>query len=205
MFGRVLALLVVAALVVPAADVTQPAEAKKKFRNNTVTRTFTNGEAIAVPGTGTEGEADPYPSTIQVAGIKKGTVLDVNLTLNALSHEDPGDLGVMLLAPNGRPAVLMDGAADNAAAEDVTVTFDDEAPAAIAADGPLTAGSFRPSVFPFPSGTTAAHPGLASFDGANPNGSWQLFVFDDNVDDTGAVADGWSLTIRAKEKIRKKK
>ncbi len=205
MIGRILAFLVVALLIAPLSPAGHPAEAKKKFRTKTVTRTFTNTGAIAIPGTGTEGEANPFPSTIQVGGIKKGSDLDVNLTLNALSHADPGDLGVLLVAANGRPALVMDGTGGNDAVVDIALTFDDEAAAVISVDDPLTAGTFRPSVFPFPSGTTAGYPGLAALDGSNPNGAWELFVFDDNVNETGAIAEGWTLTIRAKEKIRKKK
>jgi uncharacterized repeat protein (TIGR01451 family) len=29
----------------------------------------------------------------------------------------------------------------------------------------------------------------------NPNGSWSLFVFDDSAGDTGAISNGWSLTL----------
>jgi subtilisin-like proprotein convertase family protein len=37
---------------------------------------------------------------------------------------------------------------------------------------------------------------LAGFDGSNPNGTWNLFVRDDNFSNCGVFAGGWSITIR---------
>ena len=205
MIMRILTVLVVAVLVLPLAEATPQAEAKKKFRNKTSTQTFSNTAAIAVPGTGTEGNANPFPSTIVVSGFKKGQILDVNVTVNNISHTEPDEIDIVLVAPNGQPALLKNNAGGSADVTDVTVTFDDEAVALISNDGPLIAGTFRPSIFPFPSETLAPYAGLAAADGSNPNGTWQLFVFDDGNNDTGTIAGGWTLTIQAKEKVKKKK
>jgi subtilisin-like proprotein convertase family protein len=205
MIMRILTVLVVAVLVLPLAGATPQAEAKKKFRNKTSTQTFSNTAAIAVPGTGTEGNANPFPSTIVVSGFKKGKILDVNVTVNNISHTNPDEIDILLVAPNGQPALLKNNAGGSADVTDVTVTFDDEAVALISNDGPLIAGTFRPSIFPFPSETLAPYAGLAAADGSNPNGTWQLFVFDDGNNDTGTIAGGWTLTIQAKEKVKKKK
>ncbi len=204
MIMRILTVLVVAILVLPVAEATQQAEAKKKFRNKTSTQTFSNPAAIAVPGAGTEGNANPFPSTIEVGGYKKGQVLDVNVTVNSISHTDPDQIDILLVAPNGQPALLKNNAGGDDDASNVTVTFDDEAVALIPNAGPLIAGTFRPSIFPFPSETLAPYAGLAAADGSNPNGTWQLFVFDDGNNDTGSIAGGWTLTIEAKEKVKVK-
>jgi subtilisin-like proprotein convertase family protein len=205
MIMRILTVLVVAVLVLPLAEATPQAEAKKKFRNKTSTQTFSNTAAIAVPGTGTEGNANPFPSTIVVSGFKKGKILDVNVTVNNISHTNPDEIDILLVAPNGQPALLKNNAGGSDDVTDVTVTFDDEAVALISNDGPLIAGTFRPSIFPFPSETLAPYAGLAAADGSNPNGTWQLFVFDDGAGDTGTIAGGWTLTIQAKEKVKVKK
>jgi subtilisin-like proprotein convertase family protein len=205
MIMRILTVLVVAVLVLPLAEATPQAEAKKKFRNKTSTQTFSNTAAIAVPGTGTEGNANPFPSTIVVSGFKKGKILDVNVTVNNISHTNPDEIDILLVAPNGQPTLLKNNAGGSDDVTDVTVTFDDEALALIPNDGPLIAGTFRPSIFPFPSETLAPYAGLAAADGSNPNGTWQLFVFDDGAGDTGTIAGGWTLTIQAKEKVKKKK
>ncbi|MBD2813154.1 hypothetical protein ID853_20380, partial [Xenorhabdus sp. Vera] len=33
------------------------------------------------------------------------------------------------------------------------------------------------------------------FNGTNPNGTWNLYVVDDAVDDISSIAEGWELTI----------
>ncbi len=205
MFRRGLTMVLAALLALPVAGGSDVGEAKKKFRNKTRTVTVANGEPITIPGSGTEGNADPFPSTVRVSGFKKGKIRDVNVTLSDLSHTDPNDLGVMVVAPNGRAAILMGNAGGGGDVSDITVTFDDEAGAVIPSNGPLTAGTFRASKFQFPSDSSASYFPLSAFDSTNPNGTWQLFVFDDSSNETGALAGGWSLTIRAKEKIRKKR
>ncbi len=48
--------------------------------------TFTNSTQINIPVTGlTRGAADPYPSNVTVSGLT-GTVTDINVRLNGLSH-----------------------------------------------------------------------------------------------------------------------
>jgi uncharacterized repeat protein (TIGR01451 family) len=43
---------------------------------------------------------------------------------------------------------------------------------------------------PAPYGTT-----LASLNGSNPNGNWELFVLDDAQFNTGVISNGWSVTL----------
>src|SRR4051812_46320745 len=104
---RVLALLVIISLAVPLADMTtlpaiaknnhhsaQAQKSKQVHAEKSKTETFTNTGAITIPagapGT-TEGPANPFPSTIQASGFKKGRLQDVNITLNGFSHTFPGD------------------------------------------------------------------------------------------------------------------
>src|SRR6476620_4296246 len=70
--------------------------------------TFTNATAIPIadgdsslgPGVG-----NPYPSTIAVSGLS-GTVTDVNVRINGLTHTFPDDVGFLLVAPNGARMVI---------------------------------------------------------------------------------------------------
>jgi subtilisin-like proprotein convertase family protein len=197
---RALALLPVTSLALPLAELTPAAEAKSK------TLTFSNTSPIAIPGSGTEGNASPFPSTIQVSGFKKGKLQDVNVTINNFSHAGTPDVGILVQAPNGHTALLLANAGDGAVSN-LNITFDDNAAAPLVDGVPLISGTFRPSVFDFPSDSTAPFAPLADLNGSPPNGTWSLFVFDDASGDTGSIAGGWSLQIQAtvQKKKRKKK
>jgi len=70
---------------------------------------------------------------------------------------------------------------------------------------PLVSGSFKPTdndvsfedaAFPFPANTLPTDgSALSVFDGTDPNGTWDLYVVDDNAFDSGQFAGGWSLDI----------
>jgi hypothetical protein len=69
--------------------------------------------------------------------------------------------------------------------------------------GRLTSGRYRPTnhrddtdPFPHP-GRRTRNVALATFRGINPNGDWKLFITDDWTLDTGRIAAGWALRIRA--------
>jgi subtilisin-like proprotein convertase family protein len=201
MVGRALVILVALILALPVAAV-PPADAKKKFKTKTVTETFANAGTITIPD---EGNASPSPSTISVGGFKKGQVTKIALSLEDFSHTFPNDVGVSLVAPNGRTALILNGAGGDFDVTNIDLTFDDDAAAALPDDAQIVGGTFRASVFDLPSGTNAPYRSLDAFAGADPNGIWQLFVFDESSPDQGQIAGGWSLEITAKVKVKKKK
>ena len=188
--------------------------------------TFTNATAIPIadgdsslgPGVG-----NPYPSTIAVSGLS-GTVTDVNVRINGLTHTFPDDVGFLLVAPNGARMVIQTDAGGGGDVANVTYTFDDQAAGLIPNTGPIAAGSFKPSSYDdtSASGTgddffplTGANPPPAdcfntpcpqaaptgtatlngTFGGINPNGTWKLYAIDCCAMDTGSVTAGWSLII----------
>jgi hypothetical protein len=53
---------------------------------------------------------------------------------------------------------------------------------------------------PAPSGDMA----LSTFNGIKANGVWRLYIFDDTDEKGGSLQEGWSLTITAKVKSKKK-
>ena len=201
MLVRILALLLIASLTLPSLRESQPAEASKRFKN--VNKTFSNSGQIAIPG---NGEATPYPSTIQVNGFKKGKIKDVNLTLRNFSHTFPDQVDVLLVDPSGRNALVMSDVGGNDNADNLTITLDDDAISALPLSSQLSSGSFQPTndggidTLPAPAPLSSGNVALSVFNGANPNGQWQLFVRDDNPGDNGDIAGGWSLQITAKVK-----
>ena len=190
--------------VTEAAPSTGPARTR-------ITRTFTNNATITIsPGPDNGGKAvatpaTPYPAIIEVSGFTNGTILDVNLTLHALSHTFPGDVDVLLAGPvPGLNAFLMSDVGANAVVSNITLTVDDQAAAGLPT--PLVPGTFKPTnsspsigtdSFPAPAPTPSGNVALSVFNTSNPNGAWQLFVVDDSGGDGGSIAGGWSLEITA--------
>ena len=67
------------------------------------TDVFTNTSNIVIPSSST---ATPYPSTINVSG-EVGTITNLTVTLQGMSHTYPGNVNVLLVGPGGQAVVLM--------------------------------------------------------------------------------------------------
>jgi hypothetical protein len=204
----------------PWSDIAEAAKGKKhktngkKRKTTTVTRTvrgpvtqtFTSAGTITIPagapGT-TKGNANPYPSKIEVSGLPNGVITDVDLLLQDFSHAVPEDVDILLSAPDGRRALVMSDAGRIFRVTNIDLTLDDEAAAPLT-QFELDSGTFRPTDFSsagdVPDTFTAPAPALDgsvalnTFDGANPNGTWQLFATDDASGDTGDFR-AWALRI----------
>ena len=158
-----------------------------------------NSTAMALPGTGTSGAADLYPSTIAVPATAPPTSLtDVNVTLTGFTHTWPADIDILLEGPTGATVVLMSDVGGGTNAVDVTLTFDD---AGTGVTSPVTSGTYKPTnngsgdVFPSPAPGGTHGTELAVFDGTNPAGTWSLYIYDDAGFDLGTLSGGWSLTL----------
>ncbi|MGH2617079.1 MAG: hypothetical protein ACRDJC_17745 [Thermomicrobiales bacterium] len=208
---RLVLIILAALLALPLAPTASPVEAKKRAR--TVTRMFRNVVPINLP----IGESNPvsagyYPSDVAVGGLK-GTIRDVNLRLNNVSHAHPRDLQALLVGPRGQTAIVVSHVGGEFDITDVTLTLDDESAAALPTLVPLQSGAFRPtnalgSAIPFnaPAPATSANAALSVFDGTDPNGTWRLFVQDDFAsEDSGVFAGGWELELKVQVKAKKKK
>ena len=145
----------------------------------------------------------PYPSEILVHGVT-GRVLKVTVTLCGLNHPYPSELNVLLQGPTGQSVMLMSDIAEEGAASNTSLTFDDEASVFLSGlyDHVIGSGAVKPTNFggndPLPPPAPAPPWGatLSAFSGADPNGAWRLFVsnpFTDNEE--GDIACGWHLTI----------
>lgn len=168
------------------------------------TTTFTNPASITIPATGTEGPASPYPSPIVVSGLT-GSILQVTATFNGLSSTFPADLNALLVGPSGENVILMATTGGSEDINNVTLTFDDSAPTQLPEDAQIVSGTYQPTDYgiftpftppapPPPYGST-----LSVFNGTNPNGTWNLFIFDQFEIDVGAIAGGWELNITSCE------
>jgi len=159
--------------------------------------------------------SSPYPSSISVAGLT-GTVTDVNVTLRGFQTRTQTwaeDTDVLLAGPNGANAILMaDAGGDNNTSSgqvvDADLTLDDEAATELPADALLTTGTYRPVdddvdaagdaqpdswMAPAPPLTDTTL--LSTFDGLEPNGTWNLFVVDDQWMAENDFLGGWCIDI----------
>ncbi len=164
---------------------------------------FTNSKPIAITDLGA---TKPYPSTIKVSGLGARTA-KVTLTID-LEHPFKSDLEMLLVGPEGHKVVVMSDAAGSSASA-VTWTFDDAAATALTcngADPEPPSGTYRPTNCErFPGDSDALYApapqppyraALAAFNGADPNGTWKLYVADVGSGDDGTLRS-WKLSIKA--------
>lgn len=173
-------------------------------------QSFSNTTPIVIPGgPGDNLPANPYPSTINVAGVSQ-PISNVTVTLNNFSHTFPSDVGIVLVGPNSDALLLQDAAGD-VAITNVTYTFSDAAAIRLPEES-WGAGTYKPTnyfagdSFPAPGpGTNYANPGpdgggtatfQSVFGGDVANGNWNLYVVDFTDGDAGQYQGGWTLTIQ---------
>jgi subtilisin-like proprotein convertase family protein len=147
---------------------------------------------------------------LTVARLQRGRLLDLNVTVHGYSHAYPNDVDLLLVAPNGRSAVILSDVGVKYRANNLTIVLDDQASLPLPSSAPLALGSFRPGnqaqagepadLFPLFSSGTLSHTALSTFSGINPNGTWQLRVVDDVVAGLGSIA-GWPLTIKSRVRV----
>jgi large repetitive protein len=160
--------------------------------------TFTNPSAIAIGPD--SGPANPYPSSILVSGT--GTSL-TSLTVDffELGHIYPGDIYAVLEGPTGAAVVLMSDVGGDADITGVDLTFDDAAAGTIPDNGPIVSGTYQVSQYgdaetlPAPAPSPAFGTNLSTFAGLDPNGTWNLWLYDDANGDGGSLAGGWGLNL----------
>jgi subtilisin-like proprotein convertase family protein len=186
-----------------------PEEADAGSRYRIVTKTFSNPAAITQKDE--TSQPTPYPSQVAAGGMRRGKILDVNVTLRGFSHTYPDDVDVLLVGPRGQNLIIMSDAGAAFDVSNLELRLNDEAVGWLPDETQLFGGTYRPSNWthtygsgnievdsfpgaPAPSGAFT----LSTFDGTNPNGTWSLYVRDDVGFDAGQFAGGWSLRIKAK-------
>jgi hypothetical protein len=160
--------------------------------------TFTNNTPLSIPGTGTLGPANPYPSRITVSGLI-GSLTGITVALTGYSHTFTDDVGALLVGPQGQKTLLFDGAGSSGATN-LTLVFDDAALAPLPNQGTFGSGTYQPGQnqfgdafsTPAPAGPYAST--FSAFVGSNPNGNFDLYIQDFIGDDAGTLAS-WSVTL----------
>lgn len=79
---------------------------KVTFKKGRRKKKFNNNNPIWIDGEEARSTAKPYPSTINVSGVKDN-IKKVSVTLHQLSHTWPRDLIILLAGPEKRNLVLM--------------------------------------------------------------------------------------------------
>jgi subtilisin-like proprotein convertase family protein len=128
----------------------------------------------------------------------------VEVTLTNLTHYRPEDLDVLLVSPSGTNIILMSDAGGYTPATGATLVFHPNwqsygyppygsaIPSSMVSD--YTAANYdnqqhMPS--PAPAGPYALD--LNDLVGTNPNGLWNLYIYDRTHGDAGALEDSWRL------------
>lgn len=167
--------------------------------------TFSNTAPITIldPDCTDPDAALPYPSTITVSGLT-GTISDVDVTLNGVTHPFQGDLDVLLVGPTGANLIVLSDAGTGPLTN-ADITFDDAAASPPPQNTAWAAGTYEPvdyteisgtDPFPPPAPAPSADTTLAAaFDGTSPNGTWSLYVVDDACPEAGSITGGWTLDI----------
>ncbi|MBN1270215.1 MAG: multicopper oxidase domain-containing protein [Kiritimatiellae bacterium] len=162
-----------------------------------VGRTSTQAQRITIPQSG---NAAPYPSSLTVSGFD-GTIGRITVTLRGFRHGRPRDVDVLLVSPDGQKVLLMSDAGGNSFVKDITLAFNDAAAASLTSSK-LSSGTYKPTNLPdgdaddFPGAPAGpVHAALSVLEGAAPNGTWRLYVRDDQASKKGRIVDGWSLSI----------
>jgi subtilisin-like proprotein convertase family protein len=151
-----------------------------------------------------DGNAASATSQINVSGLGGGTLSSASVVLNGVTHLRTTDLDVLLVSPNNVKVILMSDACGVGTAG-VNLTLTDSAAAPLPS-GACVSGSYRPAdhVGCDPGGADVLGPpaplgidgvSLSTFNGANPNGTWTLYVADACATETGAIQSGWTLTL----------
>jgi len=146
---------------------------------------------------------------IEVSGFTNGVIRDVDVFLNGFAHTAPEDVDVLLSATHlpGLVALLMSDVGGGNDAVNINLVLDEQSLVPLPFSSPLSSGTFQPTnygggdPFPAPAPALSGNVFLNTFNGQNPNGTWQLWVVDDAGVDVGQLAGGWRLQITAETDI----
>jgi uncharacterized delta-60 repeat protein/uncharacterized repeat protein (TIGR01451 family) len=147
-----------------------------------------------------------YPSEINVSGVV-GTMTAVTVTLSNFYHTYPSDVAAVLESPTGQDTYLIADCGGDIEVSNINLTFSQSVTNLLPESTAITSGTYLPTAYaapPLPA-TLVSQPqvpantpyptSLASFVGQSPNGTWLLFVADEEQFDSGYISNGWSLNI----------
>lgn len=173
------------------------------FKAGAATISLSNPETIILPGGDPldPGAGSVYPSTVQISGATNA-ISKVTVTVRNITHSWPDDIDLLLVGPGGRNVMLLSDCGLDNGASDITITFDDSAANSVPTGDPgISSGTFRPTNdgtlddLPAPAPARPYSSSLAIFNNTIPNGTWALYAADDSPENSGYIADGWTLSI----------
>jgi subtilisin-like proprotein convertase family protein len=157
---------------------------------------FTNPAPINIP---IGGAATPYSSDITVSGVPTTGIRVKSVVLNGIIHTKSEDIDIALQSPTGQTVLLM---SDNGGANSINATYTILDSGFVMNNSSANpTGSYRPSNFgvpdnfpaPGPGNISQALPSVSMFTG-NYNGTWKLFVLDDDgTAGQGAINGGFTI------------
>lgn len=155
-----------------------------------------------IPGSGSIGPASTFPITFTVTG--QGTITDVNLKLDGLSHTWASDVGIALQKVGGPAILLMTDVGYWSDFHKADIVFDQQAddylPFIYGWSGDkIPGGSYKPSAYGFNPLAWMLTDGdnLDLFNGLDANGTWNLWIWDDGLGSKGKLG-GVTLQIDSK-------
>ena len=175
--------------------------------------TFSNTNGIFInDGTSPPTKAGLYPSSLTVTGLTGQVVTKAVVTLNALTHEYPSDVTLLLVGPTGQKTIVISetGGQVPLSVTNLTITLDDDATISLPVYSRLSSGTFKPTngyltlghtnlpydlPAPAPAGSSNSVCRLNVFRNTDPTGVWNLFVVDDASGSGGAISNGWALKL----------
>jgi hypothetical protein len=143
--------------------------------------------------------------------------IDVEVWIHGFTHDHPDDVDMLLVAPTEESWLLMSDAGGSQPVQNATLVFVSKAAGArlIGDDSGLLTGSVNwpllcsnyddppdppEASFPDPIGGGMSPPkapyGSSMVEGRpsfNPNGTWRLYIVDDNAGATGSITGSWTL------------
>ncbi len=153
-------------------------------------QTFSNNTPVNIPDNNCTGATSSINVTGYLAPINTA---NITVTIN-ITHTFDGDLEILLIAPNGQVLGLVNrrgGGGDNF----INTSFNDAYPTSISAGAAPFTGNFRQETATFGTclGSTITSFGAINGGSYNPNGLWQLRVYDRAGVDVGTI-NSWSIT-----------
>jgi hypothetical protein len=187
--GRGAAITIVTSLVATLVVAVIPTAARAAVFSNPTAIIFSDYYLLA----------SPYPSQIEVTGLT-GTITDVNVLLDGVTHERPEDVDLVLIGPPGTGYAVLMADTGRLPGQDsisgVALEFDDGAPDLLPCSARIDQGWYRPTnCGSYTIDPALTNTSLSVFNGKAANGTWELYGGDDTGGIGGRIAGGWVLEI----------
>ena len=158
--------------------------------------TYGPGAGFAIP------DGDPAGLSSSIVINDFGTINDLNLNLNGLSHSFLGDLVITLTHEDTHTTVVIADRAGINEGGDPTFGFNIDLDGGYTIDDESTGGSFHDQIAfnkgSLPAGDYNSFEALSAFDGMSITGTWTLFISDNAGSDNGEL-ESWSLLVETSE------